>query len=120
MRIPGVAVYDVGAGDEPGHAHVAQQRFEEPGMARIRRREVRARLDPVHAQPVPFFALVPEAVHVHLVRSPVYCKEFPHEILDMNTRAPVNVRGYSFVRMAMRMGWGVGVTGQAVSLSSSS
>jgi len=62
-------------------------------MAGVRRRQVRARFDAMHTQPVPLFALVSEAAHVYLVRSPVHRKEFLYEILDMNARAPVNVRG---------------------------
>ncbi len=92
MRIPGVAVDDVGRVGGAHHGEVAREGIEQPGVARIAGGERCRSGNAAHAQ-IPFvLMLLTKTKHVPLMGSPVRARELACEILDVDTRSAVDVR----------------------------
>src|SRR5689334_20784961 len=67
MRVPGVTVHHVDAGERAGHLEVLKQRREQLGMTRILSRQLDGGENATNVQITPVFALISEAQHLYRV-----------------------------------------------------
>src|SRR6478736_4654309 len=92
MRVPGVTVHDVYAGERAGHLEVLKQRGKQLGMAWVLSRQLNGGDDAANVQVPPIFALRPEAQHLYRVSAAVEPGQLPGQILDVYAGAAVDVR----------------------------
>jgi hypothetical protein len=67
VRIPGVAVHNIGGIHGTHHGEIATQRIEQPGVAAILSREPCRCPDPVHPKISMHLVLFTEGENIHLV-----------------------------------------------------
>src|SRR5436190_11622362 len=92
MRVPGVTVHDVDAGERAGHLEVLKQRRKQLGMAWVLSRQLNGGDDATNVQVPSVFALLAEAQYLYRVSAPVERGQLPGQILDVDAGAAVDVR----------------------------
>ena len=92
VRVPGVAVDDLGRVHRAGHGQVAHERVEQPRVAGVLRREAHRGRDAADAQVPVRLVLLAEAEHLHVVRAAVGARQLARQVLDVDARPAVDVR----------------------------
>ena len=93
MSVPGMAMHHVDVGQRARHLKVSEHCFEELRVPGILRGELELRFEPSHLKVVVPKRLIAEAKDLNGVDTPFDPGQFPSEVLNMNSRAPVDVRG---------------------------
>ena len=92
VGIPSVAVDDVGRLHRADHRQVADERVEQLCVTGILGGEAQRRRDAADAEVPIRLVLLAEAEHVDAMRAPLRARQLAGEILDVDTRAAVDVR----------------------------
>ena len=88
MRVPGVAVHEVDAGQHAAHREILKHRGEQLDVTRVLRRQLHGRHHAVHAQLIARFVLIAEAEHVHEMTGR---GKLAGEVFDMHAGAAVDI-----------------------------